>query len=461
MRRYFIPFLLLVSFIVIQPIPGLSAVETGQDDLRLQLKRMEEVIKSQQAMLEALKVTVESQKNAAQSSSAAQDKVIGERIKAYLHREQAEGNLAQLLRPPVEVGYKEGFYFQTSDHRFSMRMTGRLQMRYGYEDRDAADDDSSYMLRRARLKWDGYAYGHFKYKIELALRSTGTKSTDSADGDMAKAVELFDWWAEYGKYSYANIRFGQWKVPFNRQRVVSSSVLQLIDRSLAQDVFTMDRQIGAQISGKVHNRQLEYYLGMFNGNGRNESSNGDTEHMYIARLSWSNPGGYGKGIEEQEADVAWSEKPLYHISAAISFDSASDLRLTLKDGSSYSAKEVDWTNIVGEYGLKYKGFSTNAEFYWSKAHNIGDEEIANRGFFVQGGYFVIPHLFEVAGRYSYVDYDDQLKDDSLKEVALGLNWYFEGSHNNKLQFNYINVNEGLPGADVNDKFYRLQYQIAF
>ncbi len=462
LRIYIVSLFLLVSFFVIKPIRGFSAVEVGEGDLRWQLKQMEEVIRSQQAMLEALKTKVESQEKVSQFSSEAQDKVIGERIKAYLHKEQAEGNLAKMLRLPVEIGYKKGFYFQTADGRFNMKMTGRLQMRYGYENRDATgDDDSSYRLRRARLKWDGYAYDHFKYKIELALKSTGTKSTDSADRDRAKAVELIDWWAEYMKYNYAKIRFGQWKVPFNRQRVVSSSKLQMIDRSLAQEEFTMNRQIGAQISGKVFNKQFEYYLGMFNGNNRNESKNGDTRHMYIGRLSWCNPGGYGKGIGEQEADVAWSEKPLYHVSAAISFDDSSDLKFTLRDGSSVSQDHVDRTHVVGEYGLKYKGFSTSAEFYWSKAHNIGTEDIANKGFFVQGGYFIIPHRFEVAGRYSYVNFDDQLEDDSLREVALGLNWYFEGHHNNKLQFNYINVEEGKPVKDVNDKFYRLQYQIAF
>ena len=107
-------------------------------------------------------------------------------------------------------------------------------MRYGYEDRDngpGEEDDSSFRLRRARLKWDGHAYKDFKYKIELALKSQGTKATTTDDGDKAKAVELIDWWAEYKKYSFAKIRFGQWKVPFNRQRVVSSSKLQMIDRA--------------------------------------------------------------------------------------------------------------------------------------------------------------------------------------------------------------------------------------
>ena len=36
-----------------------------------------------------------------------------------------------------------------------MRMTGRIQMRYGYEDRDnepGEEDDSSFRLRRARCE---------------------------------------------------------------------------------------------------------------------------------------------------------------------------------------------------------------------------------------------------------------------------------------------------------------------
>src|SRR3972149_30301 len=97
-----------------------------------------------------------------------------------------------------KLGYEKGFYFETSDKNFMMKMTGRIQMRYGYEDLDnkhdteEEQDNSSFRLRRARLKWDGYAYKHFQYNIEMELASTGTK-------DGSKAVELIDWWASYNK----------------------------------------------------------------------------------------------------------------------------------------------------------------------------------------------------------------------------------------------------------------------
>jgi phosphate-selective porin len=391
----------------------------------------------------------------------------------YLQKAEGQGLLEKYLGP-VEVGYKKGFYFRTRDDKFLMRMTGRIQMRYGYEDRDDEEDDSSFRLRRARLKWDGHAYHDFKYKIELALKSHSVKSssveTSKVDdhkhtGSVSpKAVELIDWWAEYAKYPFAKIRFGQWKVPFNRQRVVSSAKLQMIDRASSQDEFTMDRQIGTMVSGNLFGKKLEYYAGMFNGNGRNEKSNGNNEHLYIARASWNIFGDFGNGIGEQISDLAWSEKPKAHLSAAIAFDNAADETIDLKRLGETTAKEVDRTSLVGEYGLKYKGFATSAEFYWRKYDNIGGKSIIDRGFFVQGGYFLIPKHLEITGRYSLVDYDNRREADAVREATAGINYFFAGQ-GKKLQFNFVRMDHELPhSASVSDDidyFYRLQFQLAF
>jgi len=154
----------------------------------------------------------------------------------------------------------------------------------------------------------------------------------------------------------------------------------MIDRASSQDEFTMDRQIGTMVSGNLFGKKLEYYAGMFNGNGRNEKSNGNNEHLYIARASWNIFGDFGNGIGEQISDLAWSEKPKAHLSAAIAFDNAADETIDLKRLGETTAKEVDRTSLVGEYGLKYKGFATSAEFYWRKYDNIGGKSIIDRIF---------------------------------------------------------------------------------
>lgn len=455
---------LLAISLFFEPVKDVTAQET--DDIKWQMKQIEEVVRKQQEMLENLKMKVELQDQIAKSSVVAIDeREIGNVMEGYLQKAEGQGLLDKYMGP-CELGYNKGFYFRTRDDKFFMRMTGRIQMRYGYTDRDnesGEEDDSSFMIRRSRLKWDGYAYNHFDYKIELALRSQGTKSTDTDDGDRAKAVELIDWWAEYKKYPFAKIRFGQWKVPFNRQRVVSSANLQMIDRASSQDEFNMDRQVGAMVSGDLFGKKLEYYAGMFNGNGRNESENDNNEHLYIFRASYNPFGGYGKGIGEKESDLDWSETPKAHISGAVAFDSAADESITLDSGKVTMA-DVDRTSVVAEYGFKYKGFSTSAEAYWRKYDDIGGKSIIDKGFFVQGGYFLIPKHLEIAGRYSLVDFDNRRETDAVRETALGINYFWAG-HSKKLQFNVIRMDNELPhSASVSDDidyFYRLQFQLAF
>lgn len=464
---------LIIGFLTMnlffEPIKDVTAQD---DDLRIQLVKMEEMMQKQMGMIDDLKTRIEIREEFEQTSLTAIDEgMIGKKVDEYFQKGEGRGMWSELMERP-KLGYKKGFYFETADKEFSMKMTGRIQMRYGYEDLDnnhdteEEQDNSSFSLRRARLKWNGSAFKYIKYKIELALKSTGTK-------DGSKAVELIDWWASYNKNPALSVQFGQWKVPFNRQRVVSSSNLQLIDRASAQDEFTMNRQIGAMLHGKLFNKKFEYYAGMFNGNNRNESSNGNNEHLYIARVSWNPFGAYGKGIGEVESDINFSEKPKAHLSAAIAFDGAADETIALKRVGEITAKEVDRTSIVAEYGLKYKGFSTNAEVYWRKYDGIDTSEIdtnpstkvIDRGFFVQGGYFLIPKKFELAGRYSLVDFDNQRTTDAKRETTAGLTWFFAG-HGHKLQFNWVRIDNeqsNVAGArsDDIDNFYRIQYQLAF
>jgi hypothetical protein len=47
-----------------------------------------------------------------------------------------------------------------------------------------------------------------------------------------------------------NLRAGQWKAEFNRERVDSSGKQQFVDRSIANYWFTVDRQNGVMASGR-------------------------------------------------------------------------------------------------------------------------------------------------------------------------------------------------------------------
>ena len=77
----------------------------------------------------------------------------------------------------------------------------------------------------------------------------------------------------------------------------------------------------------------------------------------------------------------------------------------------------------------------------------------------------MPKKIEIAGRYSLVDFDDERDEDAVRETTLGVNWFINGTHDNKLQLNWIRQDNELPNSvsrsDDIDNTFRLQYQLAF
>ncbi|MBT7591491.1 MAG: hypothetical protein HN561_10520, partial [Candidatus Scalindua sp.] len=198
MRAFLVASWLIVGFLAMNlfslPIKEVAAQD---DDLKIQLKKMEEMMQKQQGMINNLKSKIEMQEDISKSYvTAIDEEVIGKRVDEYLQKGEGKGMWAEIMKRP-KLAYKKGFVFETQDKNFSMKINGRIQFRYSYEDRDTNnkaqdEDDSSFRLRRARVKFSGKAYKHFKYKIELALASTGT-----VDG--SKAIELYDFWASWNK----------------------------------------------------------------------------------------------------------------------------------------------------------------------------------------------------------------------------------------------------------------------
>ena len=88
-------------------------------------------------------------------------------------------------------------------------------------------------------------------------------------------------------------RVGQYKVPFGRQELNSSSALQFVDRAITNNEFGNGRDRGASLNGVLGN-YIAYGAGAFNGagrNGRQENSNllyaGRVQFMYGGKLKYS------------------------------------------------------------------------------------------------------------------------------------------------------------------------------
>jgi len=101
--------------------------------------------------------------------------------------------------------------------------------------------------------------------------------------------------------------------------------------------------------------------------------------------------------------------------------------------------------------FKYKGWSLEGDYVarWYDLAGDGMGSFFSQGFNVQGGFFIIPqHHIELTGRLSAIYATDSPPDHGRGlEVGPGINWYFSGNHNGKVQLDvaWIDISDSLPG----------------
>lgn len=349
----------------------------------------------------------------------------------------------------ANVSYgKKGFELNTDDGKFGLAIQNRIQFRYAEpfdSDPKSLDDinkeSSSFMIRRARTKLSGHAFQPWiKYYMQY---------------DWSQPV-LRDLSLTIDKYSWAQVRFGRGKVTYNNERVTSSGNQQFVNRSIVNDIFTVDRQQGIEVKGNFFPgtwHDITYWAGAFTGEGIGERNNDDNKLMYSGRLQWNAMGGE---MKFSQSDTDFHDHAALNIAIAANTNRS---RCTAFETDSNSCRTLTDLNLIGqnryvspsktnggqyeihqmmeEINYMYKGFSFLHELHHKKIRDvISNDEVKLLGGFVQAGYFPhgmfkdIPRELEVAGRYALVDMDTDRSNDKRSELSAVINYFFDG-HSNK------------------------------
>ncbi|HHT9136028.1 MAG TPA: porin [Candidatus Wunengus sp. YC60] len=422
-----------------QPV---EASGSKTEDLKWQLKQMEEAVQKQQEQIQALKNRLDTA-NTETAPIAKED--VKKAVENYLSTPEARKELGLGLPNAVEAEYtpddeKYALSFKSLDKNYSLNLGGRMQFRYTYKDNDedfGAVDTSSINLRRARVYMGGNIYGkNLHYYVE-------------ADADKFN-LGMRDFYVYWTPLEEVNAKIGYFKVPFNRQRVSSSSKLLLQDRSIASEAFDQDRDYGLDIYGKPFEGNIEYHAAVFQGAGeKNSGDNIDNKLMYVLNARY-NP--FGKYDYYDETDVKYSDTLKATIGASVAFD-----------GKANDEKIKNTNTIIGvvDTGLKYKGISWNNEYFLRTEDPESNGDTVNSdGFYTQTGYFVLPKKLEVAARYSMVDPDTDVSNDLQREYTAGINYYFR-AHRSKIQADVGHYVTDTKDQDKEENRVRVQYQIIF
>lgn len=414
------------------------------------------------------------------------------KIEASAEKQAEEEQKALDAKFPVRVGWgNKGFEFSTSDGKFATQIQWRFQGRWSYptdSDPISASDfnqgpESTFQLRRVRMKVGGHGYQPWiKYYFEMNWQSTANA------GSSGISPQLLDWRISLEKFDFLSLQIGQWKVDYNRERRDSSGAQQFVERSIVNEIFTIDRQVGAMLYGHVAKGTLldsRYYAGVFTGSGRGEA-NDDANMMYFGRYQWNF---LGRDLKWSQSDVEFHELPTGSLAFAayttigkctrwsssgcgtLPEDNSAGVPYT--SDSSATAGQYRVQGMMEEFAFKWRGLSIQHEYHWKevKDNNIAEGAPGYKtnlmGSYSQVGYFphylipAVPKPLEVAFRYAFVDPNISAPNDRRQEYTTVLNWFFAG-HRNKLTLDGSWLTLSQPGGqNQHEQRVRLQWDVSF
>ncbi|MFK7775737.1 MAG: porin [Saprospiraceae bacterium] len=375
----------------------------------------------------------------------------------------------------IQVYGKDSTFYM----KFGMRFQNLFTNEWAVEDETGGsggleDYSSNFLIRRARFKFDGYAYTpKLKYKFELGLtnRDNGGVAPEFNDGPKL----ILDAFIVYNFYKNLSIKVGQGKLPGNRERVISSGNLQFVDRSRVNSRYNIDRDFGITllnhhtISG---NFIMKEFISLSQGEGRDVTEgNLVNGFCYTFRAEFLPMGNFKSKGDYSGSDLKREQKP--KLAIGVTYDiNENAVRERGQNGSfifddltgNYTGKTLQTWFVDAMF--KYKGFSFMGEFADKQTsdedpvvNNELGEEIGT--FYTGSGLnlsigYLLKSNWEIAARYTTINPDEAVSNNET-EYTLGLSKFVVG-HKLKIQtdLSYRDV------TNRNDKFsWRVQMDLHF
>lgn len=447
----------LALFVVVQARAG-RIDDAAPQDLDDQVRRLEAKVEQQQARLETLHDEADS---VAADQRSARDAQVRQLVEELLD----DAAFRDGLMPASQiVGYNKGFYIKSSDKRFLLKINGFTKIRWTganrqtdnprRQGRQPRDDINGFEIEDMRLIFGGYLYDpRLTYKLVI------TGDTDQQGGQWRTQIA----WIDYKVAEELQFVAGLIRPPFGRQQLVSRPFFQFPDRSIANEVFTRNRTILAGVHGMLA-KKLSYSMAV--ANGFSNPHDGcrldqlDTNFAYVGRLVAHI---LGKPIRT-ESDLAYSKDPQLEFGASFAYNDDNGDR---RPSAAYAVPDrIRRGRGVGGYGLadlsgtayyqfgadaafRYRGLSVTSEYFlqtidsetpfsaWALATGR-DDAMHQQGGYVQAGYFLVPRLFEVAGRLGGVwDFGNE----GSWEYAVGVNYFPWKTYSVVLMLDYTHIDE--------------------
>jgi phosphate-selective porin OprO/OprP len=430
--------LLASALAAIQPLTAQSASESDRLE---KLERAVEQLQKRNAELEA-EVRSLKKENLKKETASVPDGKFKTKVR-YDGKTYVEQAVPAPEKPPLFV--------QQRGPELTLVLGGFIQ--FNFEDGDVSAFEGRFgetalkdrfRIRRARINLTGDFAEQLDFKMEGDFgQSDGLNGNRTA----FSATDIFINWHQY---PWAQIKVGQWKAPFGLEQLTPDTTLLLAERSLPTGAITPDRQIGAQLWGKPfatlwpeQKDLLTYYAGIFNGNGRNITNNDNNNFMYVGRLESTlfkdlfGKGSYlklGVDILNSRDDTGTTITSTANL---LVNDDGSLSPFVLPSPDERTAWSVDAWLRLGPFDLIGEFLQERVQPRTLHGGPPAFSKFTTDGFYVTGGYYLIPKKLQLAARWEHLN-PGQKGNDGISSITAGLNYYIHGD-DLKLMVNYIHT----------------------
>lgn len=355
------------------------------------------------------------------------------------------------------AGYKagKGFYLSNQDGSFTMTISGQVQTRWVMnkvtDDTSAAGPNMGmnqtqwgFQVRRAKVKFQGNVVDPtWKYQVNGAFGAGGgfTFQEVMITKDMENGLSL---------------TFGQFKAPWLREELVSSSQQLAVERSMVNEYFNADRAVGVDMMYQqdAWNLEVSYNNGVRTamtpayGRYTNSTSN-STKWAFQGRFQYKFSGDWNdfNSFTSSPGD----EQAIMLGVAAMA---------QAYNGNAMVGAAFDHVTVYGltaDLSMKFGGLSLFGAFVWQNFQDNGagvDDNKSNPlGLVLQGGYS-LNDQWELFARYSFANNDTQAvgaappmpggTEAKLSIVTIGANYFINDNVKFTVDFG-LNMEDAMIG----------------
>ena len=360
------------------------------------------------------------------------------------------------------------------DNTWSMNFAARVQYltttTWMEKNQGYSSPESNSLIRRSRLKFKGFAYHpNLTYKLELGFSNRDISGGSNYTSNSPRIIIDASVRWKFNKNLW--IQFGQAKLPGNIERIISSSKLALVDRSILNSKFNIDRDFGLQMRYKFNLSKkfvVKETFAISQGEGRNVSKGNLGGHKYTARIDLLPFGNFKSDGDYSGDDIEREKKPKLLVGVAYDYNNNS-VKTRGNTGNYMETTtgffKTDIKTLFVNSHFKYMGLSYMGEY----ANRSSDDAISKNsdgsltGDIVSDGSainfqigYVTPSNVAITTRFTNIKFKDIIYNDT-EQLTIGLSKYFV-KHKLKIQSDLTSE------KSINDKnkiFYRLQFEIHF